>query len=97
MARGRVVVAADSGGPAEVIESGRNGLLYRTGCEDDLTRTLERVAAGGEPLAALRERARDTARRYHPHRTGAALRDVLDHVGRRDPADVAVALPTRLP
>jgi glycosyltransferase involved in cell wall biosynthesis len=97
MARGRVVVAADGGGPAEVIESGRNGLLYRMGCEDELTRTLERVAAVGEPLTALRERARDTARRYHPHRTGAALRDVLDHVGGRDPADVAVALPTRLP
>jgi glycosyltransferase involved in cell wall biosynthesis len=80
MARGRVVVAADRGGPAEVIESGRDGLLYRMGCHDTLTRTLERVAAGDEPLAALGARARDTARRYHPHRTGAALRGVLDRV-----------------
>ena len=57
------------------------------GCQDALTRTLERVAADGEPLAALRECARDTARRYHPQRTGAALRDVLDRVhGRPVPA-----------
>jgi len=80
MARGRVVVAADRGGPAEVIESGRDGLLYRMGCQDSLTRTLERVAAGGEPVAELRERARETARHYHPQRTGAALRGVLDRV-----------------
>jgi glycosyltransferase involved in cell wall biosynthesis len=80
MARGRVVVAADRGGPAEVIESGRDGLLYRMGCQDSLTRTLERVAAGGEPIAELRERARDTARHYHPQRTGVALRGVLDRV-----------------
>ena len=87
MARGRVVVAADRGGPAEVIESGRDGLLYRMGCQDALTRTLERVAADGGTSAALRECARDTARRYHPERTGAALRDVLDRVhGRPVPA-----------
>ena len=71
MARGRVVVAADRGGPAEVIESGRDGLLYRMGSDEALARTLERVAAAGTS-AALRESARDTARRYHPERTGAA-------------------------
>lgn len=86
MARGRVVVAADAGGPAEVIESGRDGLLYRMGCQDALTRTLERVAAGDEPLAALGACARETARRYHPHRTGVALRAVLDRVCGRTPA-----------
>lgn len=87
MARGRVVVAADRGGPAEVIESGRNGLLYRMGSQDALTRTLERVASGAEPMAAIGGHARDTAQRYHPHRTGSALRDVLGRVlGRAVPA-----------
>jgi glycosyltransferase involved in cell wall biosynthesis len=87
MARGRVVVAADRGGPAEVIESGWDGLLYRMGDQDALTRTLERVAADRDAAAALGERARDTAHRYHPQWTGAALRDVLDRVhGRLVPA-----------
>jgi glycosyltransferase involved in cell wall biosynthesis len=80
LARGRVVVAADCGGPAEVVESGRDGLLYRMGCEDDLARTLERVAAGGPELAALRQQARGTAQRYHPQRTADRLRGVLDRV-----------------
>ncbi len=80
MARGRLVVAADRGGPAEVIESGRDGLLYRMGHQDELTRTLEGMAAGNGPFAAVRQRAARTARRYHPQRTGAALRDVLDRV-----------------
>ena len=83
LARGRVVVAADRGGPAEVIESGRDGLLYRMGSQDALTRTLERVAAGGPELAAMRARAVVTAQQYHPQRTAARLRDVLDRVRSR--------------
>jgi glycosyltransferase involved in cell wall biosynthesis len=80
MARGRVVLAADRGGPAEVIESGRDGLLYRMGSQDDLVRTLERVAGGGADLAAMRRRARSTAERYHPKRTGDRLRGALARV-----------------
>jgi glycosyltransferase involved in cell wall biosynthesis len=80
LARGRVVVAADRGGPAEVITSGRDGLLYRMGDHDDLVRTLERVAAGGADVAALRQRARSTAERYRPERTGERLRAALDRV-----------------
>jgi glycosyltransferase involved in cell wall biosynthesis len=80
LARGRVVVAADSGGPAEVITHGHDGLLYRTGDQDDLTRTLEQVAAGGPRLAGIRENAARTARRYHPERTAERLRSALDRV-----------------
>jgi glycosyltransferase involved in cell wall biosynthesis len=79
LARGRIVVAADSGGPAEVITSGHDGLLYRTGDEADLTRTLQRVAAGSD-LAAMRGNAVDTAQDYHPKRTGERLRRALDQV-----------------
>ena len=82
MARGRVVVAADRGGPAEVIESGRDGLLYTMGDEADLVRTLERVAGGEVDLAAMRAQARSTAERYHPKRTGDRLRGALDRVAR---------------
>lgn len=80
LARGRIVVAADRGGPAEVIDSGRDGLLYRTGSQDDLTRTLEQVAAGGPSFAAMRRHAAETAQGYHPKRTADRLRCVLDRV-----------------
>jgi len=80
LARGRVVVAADSGGPGEVITSGHDGLLYRTGDQDDLTRTLERVAAAGPQLAAIRRNAVDTAQDYHPKRTAERLQRALDRV-----------------
>jgi glycosyltransferase involved in cell wall biosynthesis len=78
LARGRLVVAADRGGPAEVVTSGHDGLLYRMGCQDDLTRTLERVAAGGSALTAMRENAVRTAAGYHPQRTAERLRRVLE-------------------
>ena len=80
LARGRVVVAADSGGPGEVITSGHDGLLYRTGDQDDLTRTLERVAAAGPQLAAIRRNAVDTAQDYHPKRTAERLQRALERV-----------------
>ena len=83
MARGRIVVAADSGGPGEVITSGHDGLLYRTGDQADLTRTLEGVAAGGPQLAAIRRNAVDTAHDYHPKRTAERLQRALDRVAER--------------
>ncbi len=36
MARGKVVVAADTGGPAEIIEHEKSGLLFKTGDHNDL-------------------------------------------------------------
>jgi glycosyltransferase involved in cell wall biosynthesis len=80
MARGRIVVAADRGGPAEVIRSGRDGLLYRMGSEDDLARTLEQVAGDGPELAAIRTNAVRSAHEYRPERTATRLRDALDEV-----------------
>jgi glycosyltransferase involved in cell wall biosynthesis len=80
MARGKVVVAADRGGPAEVITSGWDGLLYRMGSVDDLTRALGRVAADGAAVAAIRANAPRTARRYHPERTAGRLGRVLERV-----------------
>jgi glycosyltransferase involved in cell wall biosynthesis len=85
MARGAVVVAADRGGPAEVITSGWDGLLYRMGSRTDLMRAVERVAADPELRAAMCANALRTAQRYHPQRTaarlGAILGRVLERVG----------------
>jgi glycosyltransferase involved in cell wall biosynthesis len=80
LARGRVVVAADQGGPAEVIRSGHDGLLYRMGDEEELTRAMDRVAAGAPGLAAMRDAAVRTTQEYHPERTAERLTAALERV-----------------
>ena len=47
LAAGRPVVASDSGGPAEIVEDGRSGLLFRTGDPEALAAAVLRVL--GEP------------------------------------------------
>lgn len=41
MATGVAVVASDSGGPLEIIEDGKSGLLFKTGDSDDLAKKLK--------------------------------------------------------
>ncbi len=50
MAAGRPVVASDSGGPAEIVEHGRSGRLFRTGDSAHLAETL--CALLDDPAAA---------------------------------------------
>jgi glycosyltransferase involved in cell wall biosynthesis len=70
LAAGRAVVASDSGGPAEIIEHGRSGLLFATGSSEELAaRILELVEDGRrrrEMGEAGRARVREafTAARY---------------------------------
>ncbi|KJL40819.1 glycosyltransferase [Microbacterium trichothecenolyticum] len=65
MAAGLVVVAADSGGPKEIISDGVNGFLYATGDLSALTATV-RSALEGEPsaLQSLSDAARERARHF---------------------------------
>lgn len=58
MAAGLAVLAADAGGPAEVIQDGIDGLLYPPGDVDALARALQRVGHD----AALRQRLGTAAR-----------------------------------
>lgn len=41
MSRGKIVVAANVGGPAEIIEHNKTGLLFERGSADELTKSLE--------------------------------------------------------
>jgi glycosyltransferase involved in cell wall biosynthesis len=52
MAAGLPVVAVDAGGPAEIVEDGRTGLLARSGSSVDLAAAIEPLLASPE----LRER-----------------------------------------
>jgi len=83
MAAGVAVVAADAGGPAEIVTDGVDGLLYRPGDVAQLSAALERLA--DDP--GLRERLGAAARRraadYRPEAVVPALERVLDEIGRR--------------
>ena len=58
LAVGGLVVASDAGGPAELVEDGRGGLLFRAGDVAHLAAVLEKAL--GAP--ALRESVREVAR-----------------------------------
>ncbi|CAN5744834.1 glycosyltransferase family 4 protein [soil metagenome] len=83
MAAGLPVVAAAAGGPAEVIDDGRTGLLTAPGDVEALAATLMRLA-GDE---ALRDRlggaARTASARFLPQHVAGAVVDVYDDVLRR--------------
>jgi len=67
MAAGTPVVASDSGGPAEILEHGRTGLLFPTGDPDALAarvlRLLEERPLGRSLAAAGRERVAEAFHR----------------------------------
>jgi glycosyltransferase involved in cell wall biosynthesis len=67
MARGCPLVATRTGGIAEIVEDGVNGLLCRPGDADDMAAKVASQLDNPELAARLGERAgEDAAGRYHP-------------------------------
>jgi glycosyltransferase involved in cell wall biosynthesis len=58
MARGRLVIAADRGGPAELIAHEKTGLLFQAGSQPDLVRVLRRALSRPEEQMRLGKAAR---------------------------------------
>jgi glycosyltransferase involved in cell wall biosynthesis len=58
LAAGRPVVASDSGGPAEILEHGKSGLLFRTGDPEALAAALLRLLADPSLARSLAEAGR---------------------------------------
>ena len=83
MGAGLCVIAADSGGPAEIITDGVDGLLYQTGSASDLARVLASVAIDGEVRERLGRAGIETARRFRPELLAAELEGFYEIVGRR--------------
>jgi len=83
MGAGLCVIAADSGGPAEIITDGVDGLLYQTGSASDLARVLASVAIDGEARERLGRAGIETARRFRPELLAAELEGFYEIVGRR--------------
>lgn len=80
MALGRPVVASDSGGPLEIIDDGRNGLLFRTGDPGSLAERVVRLLGSPAEAARLAEQARVRATEFSSSRMaekiGAAVRQL---------------------
>lgn len=84
MARGLTVIAADSGGPAEVITPGEDGILYETGSVTALTEALRSVAADAALRLRLGKGAIQTATRYRATEIVPQVSAVIAHVAALD-------------
>lgn len=80
MATGLPVVAANAGGPAEVIDHGINGLLYPPGDVDALTHILRLLAADRSLRQRLGDAACVRAQDFTPARIAPQVMDVYDSV-----------------
>ncbi|MGI8984573.1 MAG: glycosyltransferase family 4 protein [Acidimicrobiales bacterium] len=88
MAVGLAVVAADAGGPAEVIEDGVNGMLCPPGDTGAMAAALQRLAADSALRHGLGEAARARAENFTPARIAPQVMDVYERTlaNRRAPA-----------
>jgi glycosyltransferase involved in cell wall biosynthesis len=77
MARGRLCVAANDGGPREIITHLHDGLLYRMNDPRDLADCLKRAMSPDFPLRQMGQEAASSARRYRPAVTELRLRAAL--------------------
>lgn len=71
MARGVAVVGVDSGGPSEFLQSGRTGILARSGSPEDLAAALEELLSSPERRAEVAQAGLESYRRDF---TDAAMR-----------------------
>jgi glycosyltransferase involved in cell wall biosynthesis len=83
MAAGVPVVASRSGGPAEVIDDERDGLLYEPGNVDALASILRRVTGDAELRALLVAGGREKAATFAPELIAKLTHDVYRELLRR--------------
>src|SRR5207245_2767384 len=80
MQAGLPVIAADAGGPAELIEHGVNGLLYPAGDREALASALVTLAGNPELRARLGAAAKARAAVFRPDRIGPQLTELYQAV-----------------
>ncbi len=84
MAAGLPVVAVDAGGPAEIVEAGRTGMLARSGSSRDLADAIEPLLGSAELRARLGAAGRERFEREYSavavrRRFWAALERIAKH------------------
>ena len=83
MAAGVPVLAAQAGGPAEIITDQVDGLLYPPGDVHALALGLRRLAADEGLRARLAAQARETSKAYRPGVLGSRMQEIYEFVARR--------------
>lgn len=79
MAHGLPVVAANTGGPAEIITDEVDGLLYPMGHVDALAERLRALAVDADRCMQIGKHAARRATRFSPERIATDLREVYRH------------------
>ena len=87
MAAGLAVLAADAGGPAEVIQHGIDGLLYPPGEVDALAHALQRVGHDAALRRRLGTAARGRAEDFTAERIAPQVMAVYEQMLGRRPGD----------
>jgi glycosyltransferase involved in cell wall biosynthesis len=80
MAAGLAVLAADEGGPAEMIEDGQTGRLFASRDPDALAAAMSALQADPPERERLGESARGAAGSYHPRTLAKRYTEVYEQV-----------------
>ncbi len=80
MAAGLAVLAPDEGGPAEVIEDGQTGMLFRSRNEDALAGAMRALAEDPAARERLGATAKLALEEYRPERLAARLEGVYERM-----------------
>lgn len=94
MSCGLPVVCFDSGGPAEIVHHGQDGLLVPDGDLDALTAALRTLMSDGPRRARMGAAAVESAARFRPAAIGARWADLLAQVAPGTPPKQAGSLRT---
>jgi glycosyltransferase involved in cell wall biosynthesis len=79
------VVAADAGGPSEILCHDVNGMLYPMGDQGALARALRELAKDPDRRLRLAEEGLETVAGYHPDAVVTRLQAIYRDVIRRGP------------
>jgi glycosyltransferase involved in cell wall biosynthesis len=80
MAAGLAVIAADEGGPAEIVADGETGRLFRSRDQGSLAATMRSLGDDARERERLGAAAREALEQYHPDAIAARLEDVYTQV-----------------
>jgi len=80
MLAGVPVIAAEGGGPSEIVTSGEDGLLYPPGNVDALAHALRRLRRDPALRARLTTNGRHSAERFSSRQSRAALMSTYNSV-----------------
>lgn len=91
MAAGRPVIAADAGGPGEVVDHGVNGLLYPAGDVPALAEHMRRLASDSVLRRRIGEAGRERSADFSPEQIAPRVLDVYRRLSRGATGDAAAA------